>query len=64
VRGFRPRYLSSFYYSLFFSLYIFLSHDHLQVEIYTSEINTTDNESFAFRILRVDYSGLYKLYKT
>jgi hypothetical protein len=42
-------YLLFIIYSL--SCYMFTSYDHLQAEIYTPKINTTDNGSVIFRIL-------------
>jgi siderophore synthetase component len=47
MRGFRLCNSVSirFYYFSQLSHYMFLSYDHLQVEIHTAEINTTDNRS-------------------
>jgi hypothetical protein len=51
VRDFRLRNLFSYSLLLFFICYMFRSYDHLQVDIYTLQINSTDNGSVVFRIL-------------
>jgi hypothetical protein len=44
----RLRNAISIFYYLFLSRYMFWSYDHLQVEVYTMEINLTDNGSVVF----------------
>jgi hypothetical protein len=52
VRGFRQRNAITVVLNIHsFICYMFLSYDHLQVEIYLSENYTTDNESVVVRIL-------------